>query len=65
MRTNAWSLLMMFACTATAGVGGLDRLPAVTPDGNAERASIPAVCRWDLSALYPDEASWAADYAAA
>jgi len=56
---------MILICTATAAAGDLGSLPPVTPDGNAERSAIPAVYRWDLSALYPDEASWAAAYAAA
>jgi oligoendopeptidase F len=54
---------MILTCTATAAAGELGSLPPVTPDGNAERASIPAVYRWDLSALYPDEASWATGFA--
>lgn len=65
MRQPLWSLLMIVTCTATAAAGGLGSLPPVTPDGNAERASIPAVFRWDLAALYPDEASWAKAFAAA
>jgi len=65
MRHPLWSLLMIVMCTATAAAGGLGSLPPVTPDGNAERSSIPAVYRWDLSALYPDEASWTTGVAAA
>ncbi|PWB76792.1 MAG: oligoendopeptidase F [Holophagae bacterium] len=65
MRNLLWSLAMIVICTSTAAAGGLGNLPPVTPDGNAERSSIPAVYFWDLSALYPDEASWMTGVAAA
>ena len=66
MRKHLWSVLMMVLLGATtAQAGFLADLPPVTPDGNADRASIPDVYKWDLTALYPDPESWAAAMSAA
>jgi oligoendopeptidase F len=47
---------LLLATSATAGpLGGL---PPVTPDGNADRGSIPDGYKWKLADLYPDEEAW-------
>jgi len=51
-------MLVLLTLLTIASAGDL---PAWQPDPNADRASIPDVYKWDLTALYADEAAWAAE----
>ena len=58
-------LLVCLLTSAVATAGTLDDLPQFTPDANAERASIPEVFRWDLTALFPSDDAWSDAFSAA
>ena len=58
-------LLVCLLTSATASAGTLEDLPPFTPDANVERASIPEVYRWDLTALFPDDDGWSDAFMAA
>jgi len=54
--TMTFSTLLFAAALASSG--NLADLPGYTPDANAARSSIPAVYRWDLTVLFPDDETW-------
>ncbi len=55
----------VFLATAVlASAGNLGSLPPYTPDANADRMSIPAVYRWDLTVLFVNDGAWATELAA-
>ncbi len=58
MRHGAWILVILLAIAGVAGADSLAGLPPVTPNGNADRGSIPDVYKWDLEDLYPDRGAW-------
>jgi oligoendopeptidase F len=57
------SAAVVLAAAVLASAGDLRSLPAYTPDATADRSSIPAAYRWDLTPLFPDDAAWAAAFA--
>ena len=57
------SAAVILAAAVLASAGDLSSLPAYTPDATADRSSIPAAYRWDLTPLFPDDAAWAAAFA--
>ncbi|MCU0304348.1 MAG: oligoendopeptidase F family protein [Thermoanaerobaculales bacterium] len=58
MTATCSAVLLTLAVAASAG--NLASLPDYSPDANAERSSIPAAYRWDLTVLFPDDAAWEA-----
>ncbi len=61
MRARRLFLLSLVAMVSVGSAqAALSGLPPYTPDGNAERGSIPAVYRFDLGALYASDEAWAA-----
>jgi len=58
------SAAIVLATAVLASAGELGSLPDYVPDANADRMSIPAVYRWDLTPLFANDASWEATFAA-
>jgi len=48
-----------------AAAGTLDDLPSITPDGNADRETIPDAYKWNLEDLYPTDPAWEEAFEAA
>ena len=61
----AQSAVVVLAAAVLASAGDLRSLPAYAPDATADRSSIPAQYRWDLTPLFPDDEAWAAAFAGA
>jgi oligoendopeptidase F len=66
MRNTVWILVLISALTGSlAGAGTLEDLPRVTPDGNADRESIPDGYKWNLEDLYASHQAWDAAFESA
>ncbi len=55
---------VFLAAAVLASAGDFASLPPYTPDANAERSTIPADYRWNLTVLFPDDEAWADELAA-
>jgi oligoendopeptidase F len=59
MRRLGWMLVVGLVLGASgAAAGTLDNLPRITPDGNADRDTIPDAYKWNLEDLYPTDQAW-------
>jgi oligoendopeptidase F len=60
-RTRSIRALVTVALLTTLPIGAAElgqELPSFTPDSNADRSSIPAIFKWDLSPLFTSDEAW-------